>query len=148
MILDISSGHTQEILNLLELLHQGNSFPIGPRWTADEILQEVQAGRGLGFFVSEGRELGAFVFFRDLGSVWEIVYLATHPSQSRRGLMSSLLSRLIWQMPVGGQIWLEVHVGNIPARHLYEKHGFQIVGTRERYYSDGGDAVLYSFSGS
>lgn len=42
---------------------------------------------------------------------------------------------------------LEVRVSNLPAHKLYQKFGFQSVGRRRRYYSDGEDALLLWRSG-
>ncbi|HEY9761996.1 MAG TPA: ribosomal protein S18-alanine N-acetyltransferase [Trichocoleus sp.] len=42
---------------------------------------------------------------------------------------------------------LEVRVSNLPAHKLYQKFGFQLVGRRRRYYSDGEDALLLWRSG-
>ena len=37
---------------------------------------------------------------------------------------------------------LEVRPSNIPARRLYEKYGFKVVGVRPRYYSDDNEDAL------
>jgi ribosomal-protein-alanine N-acetyltransferase len=42
-------------------------------------------------------------------------------------------------------ILLEVRESNLPARQLYEKHGFREVGRRRTYYKDPPeDAILYA----
>jgi [ribosomal protein S18]-alanine N-acetyltransferase len=42
-------------------------------------------------------------------------------------------------------ILLEVRESNLPARRLYEKHGFRGVGRRQVYYMDPTeDAILYA----
>jgi ribosomal-protein-alanine N-acetyltransferase len=43
---------------------------------------------------------------------------------------------------------LEVRVSNEAAQRLYEKHGFQLVGRRSRYYKDNlEDALLMTRDG-
>lgn len=39
-------------------------------------------------------------------------------------------------------VLLEVRASNHAAIHLYEKEGFEIVGSRPRFYNDGEDAIL------
>jgi ribosomal-protein-alanine N-acetyltransferase len=39
---------------------------------------------------------------------------------------------------------LELAASNDPARGLYERLGFMVVGRRKRYYPDGDDALLLS----
>jgi [ribosomal protein S18]-alanine N-acetyltransferase len=42
-------------------------------------------------------------------------------------------------------ILLEVRESNLPARRLYEKHGFREVGRRRAYYRDPAEAaILYA----
>jgi ribosomal protein S18 acetylase RimI-like enzyme len=37
---------------------------------------------------------------------------------------------------------LEVRAINLPAQHLYEKLGYEVVGRRRRYYRDGEDGLI------
>jgi len=37
---------------------------------------------------------------------------------------------------------LEVRVSNLPALNLYQKYGFETIGTRERYYQDNNEDAL------
>lgn len=40
-------------------------------------------------------------------------------------------------------VTLEVRKSNVKAINLYEKHGFNLVGVRSKYYMDGEDALIY-----
>lgn len=40
-------------------------------------------------------------------------------------------------------VTLEVRKSNVKAINLYEKHGFNLVGVRPKYYMDGEDALIY-----
>jgi ribosomal-protein-alanine N-acetyltransferase len=45
---------------------------------------------------------------------------------------------------VASKIFLEVRESNLPARRLYEKHGFHETGRRRGYYQNPAeDAILY-----
>jgi ribosomal-protein-alanine N-acetyltransferase len=71
--------------------------------------------------------------------------IAVHESWRRRGLGSTLMSRLVeLGRSAGCRIAsLEVRPANRSARALYERYGFRVVGRRRGYYQDTGeDAVL------
>ena len=40
------------------------------------------------------------------------------------------------------EITLEVNSNNIPAKNLYEKFGFNVVGLRKKYYNNTYDAII------
>lgn len=92
-------------------------------------------------------EWEAIIIGRDLSASFEILLLLTNPSKKRGGFMKNLLSEVVKDLGFQQkeEIWLEVHESNVPARNLYKKSGFVEVGSRPKYYSDGGNAILCSF---
>ena len=95
---------------------------------------------------SEG-EWEAVIVGQELASAFEILLLLTHPKKKRAGLMKILLSEVVKDLGLSHkeEIWLEVHESNLAARNLYKNSGFIEVGSRSKYYSDGGNAILCSF---
>ena len=69
---------------------------------------------------------------------FELLDLATEPSQRRRGVASALVTELVEtaQQLAGSAVFLEVRSSNRAARALYEKHGFRVVHERKNYYRD------------
>ena len=65
-----------------------------------------------------------------------IVNIATHPDFRRRGCASAVIEALEDFLISKGvkSVYLEVRVSNTPARALYERHGFRMVGVRKNYY--------------
>ena len=65
-----------------------------------------------------------------------IVNIATHPDFRRRGCASAVIDALeeFLSSKDVDSIFLEVRVSNMPARTLYERHGFRTVGVRKNYY--------------
>lgn len=121
----------------------------GAAWSQIKLETELIEAKSLGSFVdfelgSKG-SLAAFVFYRDIGEVLEISWLATEARWQRRGLMSDLLRSLADASRSAKEIWLEVHESNDEARNLYEKIGFKVTSRRPRYYADGGAALLMSW---
>lgn len=63
----------------------------------------------------------------------------------RKKRLGTLLAIRIIEMAILKRIhWLtlEVRASNIAAQNLYEKLGFQIIGERKGYYSDGENALI------
>ena len=66
----------------------------------------------------------------------EILSIAIDPDHRGRGLSRELLMTHLGHLAGRGvrTIFLEVEENNQPARRLYERVGFAVVGRRERYY--------------
>ena len=62
----------------------------------------------------------------------------------KQGLASMLIGGLVKALNEKNieKIFLEVRKSNLPAQNLYKKHGFDKIGERKAYYSDGEDAVI------
>ena len=78
---------------------------------------------------------------------WEIENVVVAARFLRRGIANVLVRELIRsaENEEASAILLEVRESNLPARNLYEKHGFRQVGLRRTYYRDPvEDAILYA----
>ena len=73
-----------------------------------------------------------------------ILNLAIHPRWRRMGLGAQLLANILDGAAARGCSFgtLEVRVGNLAARKLYERFGFRPVSIRRGYYSDNGEDAL------
>lgn len=119
-------------------------FPGDDPWSADVFRAELRrphnhyvAARG------EDGELLGYAGIARLGNRLhpesEVHTIGVHPSCHRRGIGGALLAELLrvadeW----GGPVFLEVRTDNDPAIALYRREGFEIVGTRKRYYQPSG----------
>jgi ribosomal-protein-alanine N-acetyltransferase len=88
--------------------------------------------------------LRAYLTAHVVGDELEILNIAVAPEFRGQGLGSRLLGHVLQQADKMGinQGYLEVRAGNVPAKRLYARHGFFVVGTRKRYYSDTGEDAL------
>ena len=70
----------------------------------------------------------------------EILSIAMAAKERGRGLSRGLLATHLGHLAGRGvrTVFLEVEENNQPARRLYEKAGFAVVGRRERYYREAG----------
>jgi [ribosomal protein S18]-alanine N-acetyltransferase len=83
-----------------------------------------------------GRRTIGFAVSRLAADEAEILSIAIDPAYRGRGLSRELLLTHLGHLAGRGvrTIFLEVEENNQPARRLYERAGFAVVGRRERYY--------------
>ena len=88
-----------------------------------------------------GKKVVGFSVSRAAADEAEILSIAVAESHRGRGLSNNLLLTHLGHLAGRGvrTVFLEVEENNHPARRLYERAGFTVVGRRERYYrqSDG-----------
>ena len=85
-----------------------------------------------------GREIVGFAVSRMAADEAEILSIAIAPGRRGRGLSRNLLLTHLGHLAGRGvrTVFLEVEENNQPARRLYERAGFGVVGRRERYYRE------------
>ena len=91
-----------------------------------------------------GRRTIGFAASRMAADEAEILSIAIDDGYRGRGLSRDLLLTHLAHLAGYGvrRIFLEVEENNRPARRLYERAGFTVVGRRERYYrQDGGEQL-------
>jgi [ribosomal protein S18]-alanine N-acetyltransferase len=119
--------------------------PGAAHWTAEQYSKLV--GGGLVLVAEEAGELCGFICAKAVASEWEIENVVVAAAFLRRGIADELVRELIQcaENEAASAILLEVRESNLPARRLYEKHGFREVGRRRGYYRDPvEDAILYA----
>jgi ribosomal-protein-alanine N-acetyltransferase len=91
-----------------------------------------------------GRKVVGFAVSRMAADEAEILSIAVAESHRGRGLSHTLLLTHLGHLAGRGvrTVFLEVEESNQPARRLYERAGFTVVGRRERYYRQGGGEPL------
>ncbi len=74
----------------------------------------------------------------------EIERVGVLPAQRSHGVGARLVREAIGAFANrdASEIWLEVRAGNVAARALYRKCGFEESGVRRGYYDDGEDAIM------
>jgi [ribosomal protein S18]-alanine N-acetyltransferase len=122
----------------LAQLH-GASFHRG--WGESEFEQMLRERNTLVHRLRLGGTVIGFAVSRMAADEAEILSIAVDERHRGRGLSRNLLLTHLGHLAGRGvrTIFLEVEENNQPARRLYERLGFAVVGRRERYYkqSDG-----------
>jgi ribosomal-protein-alanine N-acetyltransferase len=119
--------------------------PSAAHWTSQQYQKLV--GSGVVLVAEEAGKLCGFVCAQAVAGEWEIENVVVAAEFLRRGIADKLVRALIQraQSEASSALLLEVRESNLPARGLYEKHGFREVGRRRVYYKDPvEDAILYS----
>ena len=119
----------------LSNLHK-KCFPNKP-WSENDFRELKQSGCEI--IMSEN----GFIVYRVVVDEAEIITIGVNPTAQRGGIASAMLQIIEQTLKKQNvkKIFLEVATTNTPAKKLYEKYGFKIVGTRPKYY-DGIDAIL------
>ena len=91
-----------------------------------------------------GRKIVGFSISRLAADEAEILSIAVAASYRGRGLSGKLLLTHLGHLAGRGvrTVFLEVEENNQPARRLYERAGFAVVGRRQRYYRQSGGEPL------
>ena len=122
-------------------------------WTRDQFAAELERepcsrchvaiweGNG---DVLESRAVAGFIMAWLVVDELHIINLAVVPEMRRGGVAAALLDHSIGEAIDMGAVWcqLEVRANNLPARELYLRSGFEVLGTRKGYYQGGEDAVV------
>jgi ribosomal-protein-alanine N-acetyltransferase len=126
------------------------SAPSAAHWTSEQYTELLGSGIVLvseEAVAEEAGQISGFICAKPVAGEWEIENVVVAAQLLRRGIADRLLQELIQraESEPASAILLEVRESNLPARQLYEKHGFREVGRRRTYYKDPPeDAILYA----
>ena len=112
-------------------------------WNEKMLAETLRMPAFKGFVYEENGEVIGYIGLI-LPDDAEIALIAVREDHRRRGIGEKLLERAAEEAKEGGakNVFLAVRTGNSAARALYEKNGFVPVYVRNRYYSDGEDALV------
>src|ERR1700690_2306866 len=132
MAVAIRSAALNDVPEILDMERQASS---AAHWNAAAYTELVNSGVVL--VAEETGKLCGFVCAKAVAGEWEIENVVVAGEFIRRGVASELLRGLIRraQSESASLIRLEVRASNLPARALYQKHGFRESGRRRGYYN-------------
>jgi [ribosomal protein S18]-alanine N-acetyltransferase len=125
----------------LAQLH-GASFHRG--WGEGEFERMISERNTLVHCLKLGRKTIGFAASRMGADEAEVLSITIDAGHRGRGLSRSLLLTHLGHLAGRGirRVFLEVEENNAPARRLYDRTGFAVVGRRERYYQQGNGEQL------
>jgi ribosomal-protein-alanine N-acetyltransferase len=113
-------------------------------WGDGEFDQMLREQNTLIHRLRQGRHIIGFAASRLAADEAEILSIAVSPQQRGRGLSRDLFLTHLGHLAGRGvrTVFLEVEENNMPARRLYDRTGFKVVGKRERYYKEANGVEL------
>ena len=115
-------------------------------WQRISFLDELSCRDALDVVVLDplGGQIFAYAFLRMTLDEIHLLKIAVAPRWRRRGIATWLLGFCfgLAQRWDARKVYLEVRRSNVPALDFYGKIGFQIIGTRPKYYTDTGEDAL------
>lgn len=120
-------------------------FPAGISYSKPELRAYIRQ-RGAFTLVAEDAQHGGARGFivAHRGASGHIVTIDVSPGGRRLGVGSLLLRTAEDRLRLGGAraVGLETAVDNLPALSFYKRHGYNVIRTWPRYYSNGVDALV------
>ncbi len=134
--------------------------PIAAHWSTEEY--EKLVSTAIVLVAEQEGEVCGMICAKPIAGEWELENIVVGEGFLRRGVADCLMRALLdhaERVPqvrarslganlgsgaTASNIFLEVRESNLPARRLYEKHGFRETGRRRNYYQNPSeDAILY-----
>ncbi|KAA0916947.1 ribosomal protein S18-alanine N-acetyltransferase [Dietzia sp. ANT_WB102] len=114
-------------------------FPADGPWSAAALMSEIGSRHNSCFAARVDDLLVGYAVLAALGPEgdreYEVHTIGVDPSFQGRGIGRALLRRMLDVADADmAPVVLDVRTDNVPARTLYETHGFEVVGLRPRYY--------------
>jgi ribosomal-protein-alanine N-acetyltransferase len=106
-------------------------------WSEHEFERLLSDRHVIAHRATAGAALAGFILSRIVQDEAEILSIAVAAARRGRGLARQLLDINLRRLAALGarSVFLEVEDGNVSARRLYRRAGFQEVGRREGYYA-------------
>ena len=132
----IECGSSEDIDAVMAVMEAAFGQRFGEAWTRSQLAGILPMG-GVSLIVARGADDEAlgFSLFRTVADESELLLIAVHPGQHRRGVGRRLLDDFLKRARNEGveRAHLEVRDGN-PAVSMYQNVGFSPVGRRRNYY--------------
>ncbi|MBR6761108.1 MAG: ribosomal protein S18-alanine N-acetyltransferase [Oscillospiraceae bacterium] len=105
-------------------------------WSEKSIASELENELAHWLVCMDGETLSGYIGSQTVMGETDMMNVAVHPDYRRNGIAQDLVAALVTHLKQNGShsLTLEVRASNLPAQKLYQKLGFQLVGTRPRYY--------------
>jgi len=108
------------------------------QWPFESYASLANSPGGILLLCEAKTQVVGFVAARQAADQAEILNIAVHIDFRRKGVASALLAGALdaFRRSAIAHVFLELRESNLPARKLYERHGFLRTGRRKSYYTN------------
>ena len=128
-IVNMNADHVRQVAELEKLC-------FGDPWSERSIASELENPLAHWLVALQGEAVAGYVGSQTVMGETDMMNIAVHPDFRRQGIAERLVDALVSDLKAMGSrcLTLEVRASNDPAKSLYEKLGFSLIGKRPRYY--------------
>ena len=118
-------------------------FPPGISYSKQELRAYMVYRGSFTLVAADEEDIQGFIVAKS-GAIGHIITIDVAPQARRSGVGSLLLKAAEDRLRAGGSrsVGLEAAVDNIAALSFYKRHGYAVIRTWPRYYSNGVDALV------
>jgi [ribosomal protein S18]-alanine N-acetyltransferase len=118
-------------------------FPPGIAYSRPELKSYIRHRGAITLVAADADRIGGFIVAHG-GATAHVITIDVVASARRSGVGSLLLRSVEDRLRASGSraVGLETAVDNISALSFYKRHGYSVIGTWPRYYSNGVDALV------
>ena len=129
MITMMTASHVPQIAELEKLC-------FNDPWSENSIASELDNRLSCWLVALDDDKVIGYVGSQTVLGETDMMNIAIHPDHRKRGIATELIERLIQALKErdSHSLMLEVRASNEPAKSLYTKLGFELVGVRRNYY--------------
>ena len=105
-------------------------------WSENSIASELDNRLSCWLIASDDEKVVGYVGSQTVLGETDMMNIAVHPDYRKQGVATDLINALIEALKERNShsLMLEVRSSNEPAKSLYLKMGFEVVGIRKNYY--------------
>ena len=114
------------------------------QWPPESYANLANSPGGLVLVCDSNAQVIGFIAARQTADDAEILNIAVDHTLRRKGVASALLLAVLdtFRRAATARVYLELRESNLPARALYERHGFTLSGRRKSYYANPAEDAL------
>jgi len=129
MIMKMTQCHVSQIADLEKIC-------FNDPWSENSIASELGNRLSHWLVALDGEKVVGYVGSQTVLGETDMMNIAVHPAYRKQGIATELIETLIQVLKERGShsLMLEVRESNDPAKELYSKMGFELVGIRKNYY--------------